>query len=160
MKHCSPLNINTLSLIRLTLQAFISLIPSQMHASPIALWCVILSFMLLVLSTANKVLLANLLHKEYDLSIKNVWFSDIQDAPHFDSLILSNAFLCNFLPIFCFDKKFDLSRSATSKNHEQINIILLSSQFTEYVQHQPFYQIQQQIYKFLYFKLKTEVIIN
>ena len=47
-------------------------------------------------------------------------------------------------------------------------IILISSQFTEYVQHQVLYQIKQQIYKFLLsmlsflhdFKLKTEVIIK
>ena len=40
------------------------------------------------------------------------------------------------------------------------NNTLISSQFTEYVQHQVFYQMQQQIHKFLYFKLKTEVIID
>ena len=55
--------------------------------------------------------------------------------------------------------KLDLFRSTNSKNSDQINI-LISSQFTEYVQHQVFYQMQQQIHKFLYFKLKTEVIID
>ena len=43
----------------------------------------------------------------------------------------------------------DLLKSTSSKNHDQIKIILTSSQFHEYVQHQVLNQIQQQIYKFL-----------
>ena len=33
-------------------------------------------------------------------------------------------------------QKFDLSRSTSSKNTDQIKIILIRSQFTDYVQHQ------------------------
>ena len=46
-------------------------------------------------------------------------------------------------------------------------IILICSQFTEHVQHQVLYKIQQQIYDFLLFivflhnlKLKTEIFID
>ena len=46
-------------------------------------------------------------------------------------------------------QKFELSHSTSSKNSSQINNILKSSQFTEYVQIQTLYQIQQRIYKFL-----------
>ena len=45
--------------------------------------------------------------------------------------------------------KNDLLKSTSNKNHCQIKIIFLSSQFTECVQHQVLNQIQQQIYKFL-----------
>ena len=46
---------------RMTQQAFISDIPSQMHPSPILLWRVTLNFMLFVLSKGNKVLADSLL---------------------------------------------------------------------------------------------------
>ena len=64
-------------------------------------------------------------------------------------------------------QEFDLPQSTNSKNPGQIKIIFTSSRFTEYVQNQESYQIQQGIYKFLLsfsfsrnFKLKTEFIID
>ena len=49
------------------------------------------------------------------------------------------------------------------KNLDQIKIILKSSQFTEYVQHQLLYQMLQQIYKFLlsiFLLKKIKIIID
>ena len=59
--------------------------PSQVHPSPITLWQVILIFMLFVLSAVD-LCLSCLIHK---------------NVTHFDSLILPNTFLCNFLLVFC-----------------------------------------------------------
>ena len=65
-------------------------------------------------------------------------------------------------------QKFDLSGSTSNKNPDQIKIILISSQFTEYVQHTIFFikyssKYRNSCYPFSFFhnfKLKTEVNID
>ena len=104
----SPLNkyllLNTLSLTVfkihtdwLTQQAFISNIPSQMHPSPTTLW-VVLIFMLSEASYFQQKIKLWLTQ----LCFEDVWLIYIYKMFHFDSLILSNAFLSNFLLSFCF----------------------------------------------------------
>ena len=83
----------------LTQQAFISDIPSsQMHSSPTTDNSVssFNFYVIFVLSTGNKVLANSLLYQGCLIHIY------LQDVPHFDSLTLSNTFLCNFLLVFCF----------------------------------------------------------
>ena len=107
IKHCL---LNTSSLFRtafktwlntdwLTQQAFISDIPSsQMHSSPTTDNSVssFNFYVIFVLSTGNKVLANSLLYQGCLIHIY------LQDVPHFDSLTLSNTFLCNFLLVFYF----------------------------------------------------------
>ena len=64
-----------------------------------------------------------------------------------------------------FDKNL-IPTSTSNKYSDQIKIVLKSSQFTKYVQHQVLHQMQLQMHKFCYFfsffynfKLKSEVII-
>ena len=52
--------------------------------------------MLFVLSTGNKFLANSLVYQGCLIHIY------LQDVSHFDSIILSNTFLCNFLLVFCF----------------------------------------------------------
>ena len=53
-------------------------------------------YVIFVLSTGNKVLANSLLYQGCLIHIY------LQDVPHFDSLTLSNTFLCNFLLVFYF----------------------------------------------------------
>ena len=86
------------------IHASISDIPFQMDPSPITLEQFILSFMLFVLSTQEVKFWPN--HQAYlvlETTGRPVFHQNSlihKDVPYFNSLILSNTFLCNFLPVF------------------------------------------------------------
>ena len=75
------------------IHAFTSDIPSQIHPSPVTLWQVIL--ILFVLSTQE--IKFWLIHWTNSTLVFHQNCLIHKDVPHFDSLILSNTFLCNFL---------------------------------------------------------------
>ena len=75
------------------IHAFISDIPSQIHPFPVTLWQVIL--ILFVLSTQE--IKVWLIHWTTSRLVFHQNCLIHKDVSHFDSLILSNTFLCNFL---------------------------------------------------------------
>ena len=90
----SPLNIFFLNTSSLTQQAFISDIHSKMHPSPSTLWVVLIYVLLFVLSLRHTILPNS---PAFQGCLIHIY---LQDVPHFDSFILSNTFLCNFLLVF------------------------------------------------------------
>ena len=75
---------------------------------------VILIFILFVLSTENKVLANSVVFQECLIH------TDLQDVPQFDTLILSNTFLCIFLLVFCFGWLHLLSRFLLFSSTRQV----------------------------------------
>ena len=77
-------------------------IPNQMHPFPTNSMVTYLNFCFpIVLSTGNKIL-ANSLWEIWLVFQGCLIRIDLQDILHFDSLIRSNTFLCNFFLVFCF----------------------------------------------------------
>ena len=83
----------------LRFSVFISDISSQMHSSPLAFCWVTLIFVLFLLSAGENKAVAYPRRREYAFKGCLIHIH-LQDAPHFDSLILLNTFLCNFLLVF------------------------------------------------------------
>ena len=85
-----------------SIHTFISVIPSQMHPSPVTLWQVILIFMLVFLLLIQEIK-TWLIHYSYETRLvfqSCLIHTDLQDVLHFDSLIFNHSFLCNFLLVF------------------------------------------------------------